>query len=69
MITETQTPTPTQLVLTEEERTMLQELLQVALGETRVELHHTRSLDYRAVVQRQEACIRGLLEKVRGPQS
>lgn len=65
MTTEPQIPTLPHLSLTEEERAMLQELLEVALGEARVELHHTRSPDYRLVVQRQESCIRSLLEKLR----
>jgi hypothetical protein len=55
------------LVLNEPERRELLRLLNQALGDTRVEVHHTHTPGYREIVQQEEAVIRGLLEKLRGP--
>jgi hypothetical protein len=52
------------LLLTDEERVMLRELLERSLGEVRVEVHRTHTPDYRDLVLRQETVIRNLLAKV-----
>jgi hypothetical protein len=57
------------LSLNEAERRALLELLQMTLGEVRVELHRTHTPDYRDFVQRQESIIRGLLEKIGAPRA
>jgi len=56
-----------ELVLTDEERVMLRNMLEIALRETRVEVHRTHSPDFRALVQHQEGVIRGLLAKMSPP--
>lgn len=54
------------VTLTLEERTLLQHLLETALGETRVEVHHTHySPEFRDKLKRDEALLRTLLAKVR----
>jgi hypothetical protein len=53
------------LVLTAEEKTYLVGLLEGALGDTRVEVHHTHTPAYRDQVIRAENLVRGLLEKLR----
>lgn|GEM_PF-3230260 len=53
------------LSLSEEEVTQLLQLLELSLGETRVELHRTHTPDFRSHVQHQEALFRGLIEKLR----
>src|SRR4051812_12687615 len=60
-------PTEGTFALTQEERATLLRLLQQALGDTRVEAHHTHTPGYREEVLREETVIRGLLEKIRGP--
>jgi hypothetical protein len=57
------------LVLTAEERTELEMLVQANLGETRVEVHRTHTPDYRAQVLHQEDVLRGLLTKLRAIKS
>jgi hypothetical protein len=58
---------PVELTLTvsAEEQAELLRLLEQALGDTRVEVHHTHTPDYRDHVLHQERLIRGLLDKVR----
>ena len=52
------------LVLSDEEQQYLITHLRSALGETRVESHHTRTSAYREQVRREEALLRGLLTKL-----
>lgn len=54
------------LMLSRDERALLTNLLETALGETRVELHHTHfSPTYRDDVKKDEQMLRTLLEKLR----
>jgi hypothetical protein len=55
------------LTLNEQERAVLERLLNQSLGDTRVEVHHTHTPGYREEVLREENLIRGLLAKVRQP--
>src|SRR5262245_54417846 len=52
------------LTLSEKERDTLLSMLRQALGETRMEVHHTHTPDYRELVLDQEALIRGLIAKL-----
>lgn len=54
------------LLINEQERAELLRLLRNSLGETRVEVHHTHTPDYRESVKHEEEVIRGLLEKLGG---
>ena len=49
----------------ERERSEVLQLLEQALGDTRVEVHHTHSPDYRAKVQEREAILKRLIERFR----
>ncbi len=54
--------------LSADERSLLVRLLETALGDTRVELHHTHySPEFREQVKREEGVIRSLLEKLKAP--
>lgn len=53
------------LTLNSEEATELLQLLEGALGETRVEVHHTHTPGFRDQVQHREVILRGLIEKLR----
>jgi hypothetical protein len=53
------------VVLDEEERGEVLQLLEAALGETRVEFHHTQTPAYRAKVQQREAVLKRLIERFR----
>jgi hypothetical protein len=54
------------VTLTAQEQTLLIRLLEAALGETRVELHHTHfSPEFRDSVKQEESLLRELLQKVR----
>jgi len=53
------------VVLDEQERSELSQLLDHALRETRVEVHHTHTPDFRDHVQRREELLRRLIEKLR----
>ena len=55
------------LTLTEEERAELLGFLEQALREKHVEVHLTESFDFRAFVQRQEALLESLVNKLRRP--
>jgi hypothetical protein len=55
------------VTLTPDEQAVLVRMLKVALGETRVELHHTRAISFREEVKAEEALLRGLLSKVTQP--
>jgi hypothetical protein len=52
-----------------QEVTELLQLLEHALGETRVEVHRTHTPDYRAQVQQREVILRGMIEKLKKPGS
>jgi hypothetical protein len=54
----------THVTLTQEEKDYLVRVLQNAIGETRVEAHHTHTPQYRERVLDEEKLIRGLLTKV-----
>jgi hypothetical protein len=57
--------TEMQLMLTDEERTFLADLLETTLRDTLVEEHRTRKPSYREVVLHQENLVAGLLSKLR----
>lgn len=61
--------TDTQLLLTNEERDYLSNLLAGVLKEKRVEEHRTRAPSYRQVVLEQETIIAGLLHKLEAADS
>ena len=52
------------LVLTEQEKSYLEAILKSALSETRVEVHHTHTPDYRTQVLSEEDLVRKLLDKM-----
>ena len=54
-----------QVTLTEDEMQYVVRVLEGALGDTRVEMRHTRTTEYRAKVRREEDLIRDLLDKLR----
>ncbi len=54
------------LMLNEQERTELLQLLEHSLKETRVEVHRTHTPGYRENVQLEEQVLRNLLDKIRG---
>ncbi len=58
-----------QLTLSAEEREYLASLLEYTLKETLVEEHRTRTPSYRQDVVHREDIIRGLLAKLRPPQT
>jgi hypothetical protein len=51
--------------LDEESRSELLSLLEQALGETRVEVHHTHTPNFRAQVQHREAILKRLIATLR----
>jgi hypothetical protein len=55
------------LTLDDEERNLILNLLDHALGETRVEAHRTHTPSYRTDVLHNETVIRRLIEKLRPP--
>jgi hypothetical protein len=56
---------PFTLTLSEDERTQLLTFLEHALRDKLVEEHRTESFQYREHVQKQEALMQGLIEKLR----
>lgn len=52
------------LLLTAEESTELLQLVNSALQETRVEVHHTHTPDFRDKVQHSEVVLRAIAEKL-----
>jgi hypothetical protein len=56
----------TTLRLTPQERQLLLGMLEQALGDTRVEVHHTRTPGYRDGLREQVSLIGQLIEKLRG---
>jgi hypothetical protein len=68
--TEEEAMADTPLMLTAEEQKLLVGVLRAALGDTRVELHHTHfSPEFRSEVQREDKLLRGLLAKLGQPAS
>jgi hypothetical protein len=57
------------LSLSSDERELLQRLLEGALGDARMEMHHTRTTDYRDIVRQGRELMRDLLEKLRAPEA
>jgi hypothetical protein len=53
------------LTLTDEERAELLRLLTQSLNQTRVEVHRTDALSYKAMLEKEESVLERLLEKVR----
>jgi hypothetical protein len=53
------------LVLNQDERGELLQLLEQALGDIRVEVHRTHTPDYRARLLQREGLLRTLIEKFR----
>lgn len=54
---------------TSEELTLLLDLLENTLGETRAEVHHTHSPQWRERVLKEEAVLRGMIQKLRQSRS
>jgi hypothetical protein len=52
------------LALTEDERLVLQRVLERALKETQIEEHRTDALTYKQMVQQEESTLERLLQKV-----
>jgi hypothetical protein len=55
------------LTLSDQERQMLQELLETMLKETKIEEHRTRTLSYRQFVVEREKALESVLNKLRKP--
>jgi len=55
------------VALTDEERTQLVQVLEQVLRDTKVEAHRTDNPDYRGWIERREAVLSGVLEKLRQP--
>jgi len=53
------------LDLSEEERGLLSSVLEQVLRDKQIESHRTDSIEYRGHLDRQEALLRGLVDKVR----
>jgi hypothetical protein len=53
------------LAINREEAASLLQLLEMSLGETRVEAHRTHTPDFRTQVLAQEALLRNLIEKLK----
>jgi len=54
------------LKLTEDERVLLERMLDLALRDTRVEVHRTHTPDYRETVMHHEEVLRNLLARLKG---
>jgi len=67
MATTTTSATQITLALTEEERSELASLLDRTLRDTLVEEHRTDSPNYREHIERREAALRSVSEKLRRP--
>lgn len=52
------------LELKPEETELLKLLLEKDLGETRVEVHHARNMDYKAHLQERETLLQGLINRL-----
>ncbi len=51
--------------LSDQERSLVVELLEAERGELPVEIHHTRNAGVRADLHRREEIVRGLLDRLR----
>jgi len=69
MVTSTSTTRAIHLTLDEPESTELVRLLELTLGETRVEVHRTHTPEFRAGVQHEEAILKSILDKLQKAQS
>jgi len=67
MIAASPTSAEFSLLLSEEERAQLFRVLEQALRDKEIEVHRTDALDYRQYVQREEAVLQRLLDKLRRP--
>ena len=67
MSTETKTGAVYSVILNEDEKALLLDMLEHTLGETRAEVHHTHTPSFREQVQRREALLRAMIEKLREP--
>ncbi|MBX6316556.1 MAG: hypothetical protein IRY99_27125 [Isosphaeraceae bacterium] len=65
MSADTNRPLERSLTLTSDEQEILLDLLQQALGDTRVEVHHTHTPTYREKLIQHEATLRGLINRLR----
>lgn len=52
------------LILSAEEAELFQGTLRKVLGELREEIHHTEAVEYKNQLKREEALLRGILDKV-----
>ncbi len=52
------------LELKPEEAELLKLLLEKDLGETRVEVHHARNIDYKMHLQEREKLVQGLISRI-----
>lgn len=69
MATEMKPTNTLTVTLSEEERDTILQLLETALGETRVEVHRTHTPDFRDKVKHREVLTAALIEKFRRPNS
>lgn len=65
MPTDMKSPNTLTVTLSEEERDTILQLLETELGETRVEVHHTHTPDFRDKVKHREVVTAALIEKFR----
>jgi hypothetical protein len=65
MTTNPKSPGALTLTLEKDELSELLPLLEHALGETRVEVHHTHTPDFRAQVKHRETILKALIEKLK----
>lgn len=69
MSAESRSKSTLSVTLSDEESVELLQLLEQSLADTRVEVHHTHTPDFRDKVQHRERVLRGLLEKLRNARS
>jgi hypothetical protein len=67
MATAGTTPPGLTITLTEDERAQLLSILDQVLRDKRVEVHRTEAPDYRKHVEREEAALQGLIDRLRRP--
>jgi len=67
MTTVATTPTELTITVTDEERALLQTLLQPLLRDKLIEVHRTDAPAYRVSVQREADALENLLDKLRRP--
>ncbi len=61
----TSQPHALDVALTGAERELLLQMLETSLGELRIEVRHTRSIEYQSSLHEREDLMRTLLEKLR----